>query len=92
MSLTYSSLCSFDLDHGGRALEDGLLFHLVPKDPLKAKIARSYLENSLIFIKVKQQCQKLSLSLLKAGRIVEIMTLAKVNELISSGSYVNLIL
>lgn len=92
MSSTYSSLCSFDLDHRGRALEDGLLFHLVPKDSLKAKITRSYVENSFIFIKVKEQCQKLSLSLLRAGRMVEIMTLIKVNKLICSGSYGNLIL
>ena len=60
-SLTNSSIYKFDLDHRSMELANGL-FYLVPKAPLGAKISRGYLESSIPLIKVKQWCQKLSLS------------------------------
>lgn len=62
MSSTYGSFYNFDLDHKGRELENGLLFHSMPRASLGVKITRGYLEDPLPLIKVKQRCQKLSLS------------------------------
>lgn len=62
MSSTYSNLYRFDIDPGGGKLENGFMFHLVPKASLGTNIIRGDLENSISLMKVKQQCQKLSLS------------------------------